>query len=78
MTHYTLMLNRPEGALRERFPKVKLTQVYNTPQALVWDGPANKRDIKRLYDALAPYCSGISLTRGRRKSVSVSFQGSFN
>ncbi len=78
MTHYTLMLNRPEGPLRERFPSVKLTRAYNTQQFLVWDGPANKSDIIRLYDALAPYCAGISLTKGKKKSVSVASQGKWD
>ena len=77
MKHYTLMLNRPEGHIRERFTRVKLTQAYDTPQFVVWDGPANLRDIRRLYDALAPYCSGISLTSGKSKSTPVASQGSF-
>ena len=65
MNHYTLILNRPQSILAERFPKIQVRRTYGT-QALVWDGPANKKDITRLYDALLPYCAGIALYRGKR------------
>lgn len=64
-THYTLIMSKPESILSERFPHVQPKQLWNTGQYLVWDGPAAKTDIYRLYDALQPHCTWIFLGRGK-------------
>ena len=75
MKHYTLIMNRPESILKERFPHLSTSPLYGTPQVLVWDGPAQRKDITRLYEAIAPYCAGISLTSGKTKSTPVLNRG---
>lgn len=79
MIHYSIILNRPESILRQRFPAVRPRRLYNTEQHLVWDGPARKRDVVKLYDALSPYCAGIILSAGSGpKGRTILSQGEFS
>lgn len=65
MKHYTLIVHKPEGDMRARIASEPHFRSPAPNQFVLWDGPAEKRDILNMLEIVRPYCGGLLLACGR-------------
>jgi hypothetical protein len=69
MTKYKLIIENPEGDIGARLKNNPQFKPSGKNQWTLWDGPANLKDIKNLFDLLAPICCNLSLYCDKRGSI---------